>query len=90
MQTSYDENGGATSDTEYWLYLITYFLNNKYYCDENKNVKNVKMCFYIISMITSININNNLEPFTYFYLGYIIPQVDIWNYHRVYVSSKVV
>ena len=89
MQTSYDENGGATSDTEYWLYLITYFLNNKYYCDENKNVENVKMCFYIISMITSININNNLEPFTY-YLGYIIPQVDIWNYHRVLVSSKVV
>ena len=88
MQTSYDENGGATSDTEYWLYLITYFLNNKYYCDENKNVKNVKMCFYIISMITSININNNLEPFKYDW--YIIPQVDIWNYHRVLVSSKVV
>ena len=71
MQTSYDENGGATSDTEYWLYLITYFLNNKYYCDENKNVKNVKMCFYIISMITSIRINNILEQFTY-YLGYLI------------------
>ena len=45
--------------------LITYFLNNKYYCDENKNVKNVKMCFYIILMITSININNDLEPFKY-------------------------
>ena len=73
MQTSYDENGGATSDTEYWLYLITYFLNNKYYCDENKNVKNVKMCFYIISMITSIRINNILEQFTYYsYLGYLI------------------
>ena len=82
MQTSYDENGGATSDTEYWLYLITYFLNNKYYCDENKNVKNLKLCFYIISMMTSVNTN--------FYLGYIIPQVDIWNYHRVLVSSKVV
>jgi len=68
MQTSYDENGGATSDTEYWLYLITYFLNNKYYCDENKNVKNVKMCFYIISMITPININNIVEPFTYDFL----------------------
>ena len=89
MQTSYDENGGATSDTEYWLYLITYFLNNKYYCDENKNVKNVEMCFYIISMIRSININDNVGPFTY-YLGYILPQGDIWNYHRVYFSSKVV
>ena len=82
MQTSYDENGGATSDTEYWLYLITYFLNNKYYCDENKNVKNLKLCFYIISMITSVNTN--------FYLGYIIPQGYIWNYHKVYVSCKVV